>query len=562
MINRSKVIALAMVLFMALPFVSCAQNKMDQQEGKRDLSHLSCDDFNRLGIENRNIVIGLLHGYFLGTKGTTVFNLAKVSGTSSKIIGYCRGHLEESILQITGRMYKEAPQQKKHEIKDIPSEISAKTPTEIPADIPAGLLAFPSAVGYGSKSVGGRGGKIIYVTTLEDNWEPGSLRYALYKESGPRIIIFRVAGIIELKEPRRASSKDIGIMNPYITIAGQTAPGDGICIKNGGIAIHTHDVIIRHLCLRPGDSKTGTFPEDRDAIKIVEGYNIVLDHISASWSIDETISTWFQKGSPPPHDITIQNSIISEGLYKSLHPKVFHSRGLLIGDHATNVTIFQNIFAHNNRRNPMVKGDTKNIDIINNVIYNWGNYKGFGTNFSDIENSGPTFTSIINNHYIKGPNSGDNYFYFDKLNKNSRILINGNSGDLSERAYRNKSKYPFVIDGAFNSNNISLRKINDTVGSLLQNSGAFVPVRDKVDKRIINEVKTKTGKIINTVAEVGGYPRLNGGTPFRDSDGDGISDEWESNHKMNPNDNSDSNKDFDEDGYTNIEEFLNELAGD
>jgi pectate lyase len=425
-----------------------------------------------------------------------------------------------------------------------------------------GVQAFPTAVGYGSQSVGGRGGRIIYVTTLEDTWNPGSLRHALYKESGPRIIVFRVAGMIELKEPRGASSKDIGIINPFVTVAGQTAPGGGVCIKNGGILIGTHDVIIRHLCVRPGDSGEGTLPEDRDAIKIVGGYNIILDHISASWSIDENISIWANNTSSPPRDITIQNSIISEGLSRSLHPKVLHSRGLLIGDHSTNVTVFQNVLAHNNRRNPLVKGDTGNIDIVNNVIYNWGNNKGFGAHFSDIENSGPTFTSIINNHFFKGPSSNNNYFYFDRVNENSRVLINGNIGDISEGIYKNSSLYTSVVDGAFNSQNIPVERIKDPFDILLQNSGAFIPARDSVDQRIIDDVKNKTGSIIDSPSDVGGYPRIAAGTPYRDSDKDGISDAWESSHNLNPNDSSDSNRKSGTSGYTNIEVFLNELAGD
>ena len=544
-----------------LPLIGRLQNKM--LAGKQDLNVLSCQQFVKLDLTDQNIMVGLLNGYYLGNDGATSFDPTRVVETSNQMTKYCQSHLEDKTLKLVGKLYKGKPQQVAPEAKSLPADAPAVSLGQHNAqDSPNGIRAFPTAVGYGSKSVGGRGGKIIYVTTLEDNWDPGSLRYALQKETGPRVIIFRVAGIIELKEPGRGSFKDININNPYVTIAGQTAPGDGICIKNGGIAVNTHDVIIRHLCIRPGDDRDGTKPEDRDAIKIQKGYNIILDHISASWSIDENISTWATKGSPPPQDITVQNSIIAEGLYKSLHPKVHHSRGLLVGDHCKNVTIFQNVFAHNNRRNPQVKGDTSNIDVVNNVIYNWGDYKGFGTNFSDRESSGPTHTNIINNYYFKGPNSGNNFFYFDRMSQGSRILVTGNSGDISEQVYRDKAKYPFVLDGAFKNNNLSNSNIKSPIDSILENAGAFIPVRDDVDKRIINEVKTKTGKIINAVSEVGGYPKIKSGAPYQDSDKDGISDDWELKHKMNPNDASDSRKDSDNDGYTNIEEFLNELAGD
>jgi pectate lyase len=573
-VNNPKAVTLLIVLLLAFPYTSCAKS---ERGGNSDLSQVSCVDVVELDEIDRDNVISLLHGFTFGKMGVTTFNSADMGKASAIFIEYCRNHPKERALPVMEKIHsggETSQRQEQHRkgSRDLGKRHSRNIPAAVPGasfqgtqsieDTSGSVRAFPTAVGYGSKSVGGRGGKIIYVTTLKDNWSPGSLRYALYKASGPRIVIFRVAGLIELKEPRRSRSKDISIVNPYVTVAGQTAPGGGVCIKNGGIAIKTHDVIIRHLCIRPGDSRQGTNPEDRDAIKIARGYNIVLDHISASWAIDETISTWFQKGSPPPRDITIQNSIMSEGLYKSLHPKGLHSRGLLIGDHSTNVTVFQNILAHNNRRNPLVKGDTKNIEIINNVVYNWGRNKGFGTHFSDIERRGPTLAKIINNYYIKGPNSGENYFYFDRLNKKSRMLVKGNSGDIKESRYRIKSKFPMVVDGTYSNKNVPMKKIKNTLNSILQNAGAFVPVRDKVDQRIINDVKNRTGKIINSVSEVGGYPKIRAGTPYRDSDKDGISDKWEKRHNLNPNDSSDSNRKSGTSGYTNIEVFLNELAGD
>lgn len=573
-VNNPKAVAFLIVLLLAFPYTSCAKSK---RGGDSDLSQVSCLDVVKLDEKDRDNVISLLHGFTLGKMGITTFNSANVGKASAIFIEYCRNHPKEGALRVMEKIHRggetsQRQEQHRKSSRDLGKRHSRNVPAAVPsqalqeehsADDDSGAVrAFPTAVGYGSKSVGGRGGKVIYVTTLKDTWNPGSLRHALYKESGPRIIVFRVAGLIELKEPRRSSSKDINIVNPYVTVAGQTAPGGGICIKNGGIAIKTHDVIIRHLCIRPGDSREGTKPEDRDAIKITAGYNIVLDHISASWAIDEIMSTWAEKKSSPPRDITIQNSIISEGLYKSLHPDGYHSRGLLIGDHCSNITIFQNLFAHNNRRNPVVKGNTKNIDIINNVIYNWGANKGFGAHFSDRENSGPTQTNIVNNYLIKGPNKGSNFFYFDRMHKKSRVMVTGNRGDIDEKKYRNKSKYPLIIDGTYSKRNIPNRRTGNTVDKILQNVGAFVPVRDKVDQRIINEVKNKKGKIINSPSDVGGYPKIAAGTPYRDSDKDGISDEWEKRHNLNPNDSSDSNKKSGSSGYTNIEVFLNELAGD
>lgn len=595
--NNPKAVTLLIVLLLAFPYTSCAKS---ERGDKSDLSQVACVDVVKLDEKDRDNVISLLHGFTFGKMGVTTFNSADMGKASAIFIEYCRNHPKERALPVMEKIHsggKKSQMQKSQRkssrsfstpqkqvqsrksgrdlMMDMIKEKSQRgrnAPAAVPSqalqeshsadDDSGSVRAFPTAVGYGSKSVGGRGGKVIYVTTLKDTWKPGSLRHALYKESGPRIIVFRVAGFIELKEPRRSSSKDINIVNPYVTVAGQTAPGGGVCIKNGGIAIKTHDVIIRHLCIRPGDSRQGTKPEDRDAIKITGGYNIVLDHISASWAIDEVMSTWAEKKSSPPRDITIQNSIISEGLYKSRHPDGYHSRGLLIGDHCNNITIFQNLFAHNNRRNPVVKGDTKNIDIINNVIYNWGANKGFGAHFSDRENSGPTQTNIVNNYLIKGPNKGSNFFYFDRMHKKSRVLVRGNRGDIDEKKYRNKSRYPLIIDGAYSKRNIPTSKTGSTVDKILQNVGAFVPARDKVDQRVINEVKSKKGKIINSPSDVGGYPRIVAGTPYRDSDKDGISDEWEKRHNLNPNDSSDSNRKSGSSAYTNIEVFLNELAGD
>lgn len=149
----------------------------------------------------------------------------------------------------------------------------------LPAQVFA-VKAFPTAVGYGADTIGGRGGNVCYVTTLADNLDPGSLRYCLYRVTTPRIVQFKVAGYIDLVKLPEEPSADILLIHPFVTIAGQTAPGGGVCIRNGGIAIEAHDVIIRHLCIRPGDNPSGTPPDDRDAFKI-RSYNIILDHVSA-----------------------------------------------------------------------------------------------------------------------------------------------------------------------------------------------------------------------------------------------------------------------------------------
>ena len=225
------------------------------------------------------------------------------------------------------------------------------------------LPVFPGAEGFGSKTRAGRGGKVIEVTSLADSG-PGTLREAL-EDPNPRIIVFRVGGLIEIDEP-------FYIRYPFVTIAGQTAPGDGITIKNGGITILTHDILLQSLRVRPG-AEGKSVGKDNDSIGILgpkfagDSYNIVLDHISVSWAEDENISIY-----EGPSNITVSWSIISEGLNKSRHQEGEHSTGLLIGDRADKVSVHHNIFAHNEQRNPMNKnGGT--LDIRNNVIYNWGN---------------------------------------------------------------------------------------------------------------------------------------------------------------------------------------------
>lgn len=417
-------------------------------------------------------------------------------------------------------------------------------------------LAFPSAEGYGAISVGGRGGKIIYVTNLNDSG-PGSFRDAV-NQNEPRIIIFNVGGVIELE-------KDIDIKNPYITIAGQTALGDGICVKNAGILIRANDVIIRDICSRPGDSVKGSPPDDRDAFKIIGGYNIILDHVSASWAIDEGISIWYS-----PYNITIQWSIISENLHNSLHPKGKHSMGLLIGETTKNISILHNIIAHNNQRNPLVKTGLF-VSIVNNIIYDWGDYGTGARGYID-RTSGyiekPNSVNIINNYYKLGPSTKGTVFQFERLQDNS-IFIAGNVGNVQLLIdYTNNKEwyitnYPYLSPlQLFSTDNILIYNTENHYNSVLEKAGASIPKRDDVDIRIVNDVIQGTGSIIDSPSDVGGYPLYEVGTPVIDSDKDGMPDYWEIRYGLDLNNPVDGNQDGNNDGYTNVEEYLNELAGD
>lgn len=230
--------------------------------------------------------------------------------------------------------------------------------------------AFPGAEGFGAETPGGRYGRVIYVDTLADGdpAPPGSLRAGVEAE-GPRIVLFNVSGTIELV-------KKLQIKNPYITIAGQTAPGDGIALKNYGVTVKTNDVVIRHLRIHPGNFHAV------DGINFGSGAkNVVIDHCSVSWAVDENIGAETEDICPTEpaglciHDITVQWSMVSEALWNSIHDEGRHSMALLLEDNIGNLSFHHNLFAHNEQRHPRVKtggGDLSVIDFVNNVIYNFG----------------------------------------------------------------------------------------------------------------------------------------------------------------------------------------------
>ena len=285
--------------------------------------------------------------------------------------------------------------------------------------------AFPEAEGFGSFTTGGREGKVIKVTNLNDSG-PGSLRTALEYE-GRRTVIFTIGGVINLETK-------LLIKSPYVTIAGQTAPGDGICIRGNGLSIQTHDVIVRYLRVRPGDIDFG--PKNRwnsvDALSLgtEEGssvYNIIIDHCSLSWAVDENVGMWGDT-----HDVTIQYCIISEALYDSKHPKGPHSMGMLVGNKTTNVSVHHNLFSSNAWRNPMINGESL-VDFRNNVVYNYGPLASH-INRHWLVNS--IRFNYVNNYLKKGPNSSDDYNLVvnERAQDHVQIYIAGNRGNFPSSA--------------------------------------------------------------------------------------------------------------------------------
>lgn len=442
--------------------------------------------------------------------------------------------------------------------------------TELPeenfflASAPDFLPAFPGAEGFGSVSVGGRGGRVIEVTNLNDRGE-GSLRTAIEAE-GARIVVFKVAGIIEL-------DSTLKVANPYITIAGQTAPGEGITLRNSAkntkpaLKIKTHDVVVRYIRSRPGSNLNEAGEDGNlDALTIASGseevYNIIVDHSSFSWATDEVVSVYYDA-----HDITIQWSIIAEGLNCSTHveddQRQCHSMGLLLAcDGQKNISIHHNLFAHNRRRNPMVK-TTGVVDIVNNVVYN----SGFGENSSaptDVRGDyGISPVNYISNYFKPGVDSGSSDWFIDTKNEPVEIYIQGN---LVPHSVMHPESLKWVVDNPHPAPKITTFSAQKAYRRVLAQAGAsrglnsdhtFFMRRDNVDKRIVEDVEQGIGRIIDDPSEVGGWPKLLAGNSYRDTDHDGMADKFETLYGFNLQDSSDGFQDADGDGYTNLEEFLN-----
>jgi len=428
------------------------------------------------------------------------------------------------------------------------------------------ILAFPSAEGFGAYSKGGRNGQVLFVTNLNDynpeNEEPiiGSLRWAC-DTYGPRTVIFKVSGLIELKTW-------LTIFNPFITIAGQSSPGDGICLKNFGLNITTHDVIVRYLRCRPGDEmgkdKEGGF--ETDAISISEfSENVIIDHCSASWSIDETLSVFSREPGNPPLSVTIQWCIISESLNDSYHPNGPHGYGSLIR-FTGNASFHHNLYAHHFSRNPHVDtylGDMT-LDFRNNVIYNYwnpGNTMFDPINMNYVANyikPGIDTKNLDIAIYLVAESSTEDSLLGQNVR---RIYPEGNilegkdyinQWDMFYKVYnRNKMDKPFEVA------NITTELASDAFENVLMNAGATLPYRDSVDFRIIADVRNGTGSIIDSQSQVGGWPNYKSAVAPIDNDNDGLPDEWEIKYGLDPANNLDNNLDNDKDGYTNIEEWLN-----
>ena len=367
-------------------------------------------------------------------------------------------------------------------------------------------------VGYGSETRGGLDGRIIKVTTLNATGE-GSFTEALNAE-GPRTIVFEVAGVIDL------GKQQIDITEPYLTIAGQTAPSPGITLIRGGLTVRTHDVVIQHIRFRMGDAgaEKGEKYEPEISTYGAEAYNIVVDHCSVSWGVDENLSTSGPRLDGPEatsHNLTFSNNIIAEPLCYSVHSKDGnHGMGTLVHDNCTNVTIIGNYYAHNYERNPWYKGGCTGI-VLNNLIYNpgkWAMRMGYVPkewNDSDTAPVNPRVT-IIGNYMKTGVdtpettamvgtnyNNGDGY-----LEDNIAIHLDGSECPITDGNITILDEKPSWIEG------LEVLPAKDVPMHVLANAGARPKDRDAIDMRLVNEFITGTGNQIDSQNEVGGYPEV------------------------------------------------------
>lgn len=417
-------------------------------------------------------------------------------------------------------------------------------------------LAFPGAEGAGRTALGGRGGKVMTVTTLADHG-PGSLRAAV-EAKGPRTVVFAVAGTIPLETPLR-------IREPRITIAGQSAPGGGITLRDHPLEVSADDVVIRYIRSRLGDeSKT-----ESDAIWILGGHRIILDHISASWSVDETLSASANYTKPGEgfYDLTVQWSIIANSLTHSLHAKGEHGYGSLIrGGRGSRISFHHNLWANHEARMPRpgnysgpdVDPEGAWFDFRSNVFYNWGG----GRSGYNADKASLARYNFVDNSYLAGPQS-KKPIAFDESNSLAKAYFAGNSMNntipadpwslvtgVQAPGYRLTTPVempPVATDSAASS-----------YAKVLAKAGAS-RARDSVDAAVVAGVRDRTGHQIDSQRDMGGWPVLATGTSPVDTDHDGMPDAWERSHRLNPA-RDDSASDANHDGYTALEEYLNDLA--
>ena len=425
------------------------------------------------------------------------------------------------------------------------------------------LPVFPGAAGFGTTTIAGRGGRVLRVTNLNDDG-PGSLRAAL-TASGPRVVIFEVSGIIDLQVP-------IYVGAPYVTVAGQTAPSPGIMVKGSPIVLYGHDMLVQHIASRPGSVfPPGEILNNRDAFVVsadpgAECYNIVLDHVSGSWSTDEILSTWSDDGTI--HDVTVSNSLFAEALNNAGHtdeatgtPEA-HSSGVLIGRNTRRVSFHRNAMAYNAWRNPLCRDNYTDVQIVNNFVYlsaAWDRISitSDGTEripvnatvrgnvfipdrdavsadnpFAVLASTAPehVLNLYVSDNWFYNPNTGNGAPYWAPTNSDPWQVVGFSEhlGTMNRLSTEPSQFTPLNV--------LLLRTATDVENHVLAHAGARPADRDPVDARIVQQIRSRTGSFIDSPDQVGGYPAWKPVTrrvttpthPDGDDDGDGYTnlEEW------------------------------------
>ena len=425
-------------------------------------------------------------------------------------------------------------------------------------------LAFPGAEGHGRFAIGGRGGDVYKVTNLNDSGA-GSLREAI-SASGPRTVIFEVSGTIFL-------DGSLKINNPYITIAGQTAPGDGICLAQGGFTIAASHVIIKHVRFRLGDnghSVNGNNYPDADTITINPGggtiSDIIVDHCSVSWSIDETLSMFNDGGTTSK--VTWSNLIVSHPLSESHHSKGEHSKSVLFNYNSREVSFIKNYVTGGKERHiRMNEGVT--AEVHNNIFYGFHDASAINTGVKlDAENnawyeSGYELAAY-NNAMLKQIGTGYTTESYDYTAADNRLH---HSGNVVEATYPPAQLTPAMASGWTNNatrgvdSGYNTLSIGAAESHIIENAGATLPRRDSYDTQLISDFQNgEPAYLIDTQLEVGGYPTLNSTAAPTDSDNDGMPDAWEIERSLDPSNPDDRNV-VNANGYTNLEFYINNIDG-
>jgi hypothetical protein len=387
---------------------------------------------------------------------------------------------------------------------------------------------LPGAEGFGTTTAAGRGGQVLVVTSLADSG-PGTLRAAV-ETLGPRTVLFAIGGVIELQ-------KEIVVTAPNLTIAGQTAPGPGITLIGAGLLIEASDVLVQHLRIRVGDRDQGPPFAVRDGLRISMAKNVVIDHCSISWAVDENVDVWEDVS-----DVTFRHCLISEGLASPKHPKGPHSMGMRIGPNAQRIFVDRCVFAHNHRRNPVLANDTS-VVLRNCVIYNPGTEAiGVGT-----AGAGPVHLTVLGTVMLAGPNTRARPVPEPLLrveptaSPGTKVFLLGNArpelgGDWKGAVVAPGAPAdvpaalpPLMLPG------LIAAPTGEVLAPVLAAAGARPTKRDAIDNRVIQTIRTKTGKTIASQAEVGGFPAydpvtatLTPPSSTADTNGNGYTDleEW------------------------------------